>query len=100
MEISLQLEPVELEIIKNILQQYVPNIKVWAYGSRVKGLAKTYSDLDLAIISDKPLTFLQLAHLEEAFSQSELKWKVDILDWATASDNFKKIVLQHYVVIQ
>lgn len=97
---SLQLQPAELAIVQQILQANVPNCTVWAYGSRVKGLAKRYSDLDLAIISTTPLSFLQLAQLEEAFSDSALPWKVDLLDWATASEPFKQIVLQRYVVIQ
>ena len=35
----------ELEIIKAILQRYVPEHSVWAFGSRVKGTTKPYSDL-------------------------------------------------------
>ncbi|QIM62029.1 DNA polymerase beta subunit [Pasteurellaceae bacterium Orientalotternb1] len=97
---GLQIEPNELAIVQHILQQRVPNLSVWAYGSRVKGTAKTYSDLDLAIITQTPLTFLQLAELEEAFSNSALAWKVDLLDWASANETFKNIVRKQYIVIQ
>lgn len=97
---GLQMEPNELAIVQHILQQMVPDLSVWAYGSRVKGTAKTYSDLDLAIITQTPLTFLQLAQLEEAFSNSELAWKVDLLDWASANEAFKNIVRKQYIVIQ
>ncbi|OOH87716.1 DNA polymerase beta subunit [Pasteurellaceae bacterium 15-036681] len=100
MSSSLQISDQELAIVKTVLQQYATNIPVWAYGSRVKGTAKRYSDLDLALITKEPLTFLQLAKLENAFSDSELEWKVDILDWASASDEFKQIVLQNYIELQ
>ena len=100
MSSSLQISDQELAIVKTILQQYVTDIPVWAYGSRVKGTAKRYSDLDLALVTKEPLTFLQLAKLENAFSDSELEWKVDILDWASASDEFKQIVLQNYIELQ
>lgn len=96
----MQITDTELAIIKGILRQEIPNLTVWAYGSRVKGTAKCYSDLDLAIISSEPLSFLQLARLEQAFSVSPLTWKVDLLDWATTSDCFKKIIQQQYEIVQ
>ncbi len=97
---NLDIQPEELRIVKEILQKYVPNLAVWAFGSRVKGTAKKYSDLDLAIITDTPLTFLESDHLREAFSESDLVWKVDIVDWASTSESFRKIIQQRYVVIQ
>jgi len=97
---SLDIQPEELRIVKEILQKYVPNLSVWAFGSRVKGTAKKYSDLDLAIITDTPLTFLDSDYLREAFSESDLVWKVDIVDWASTSESFRKIIQQRYVVIQ
>ncbi|MBN6066037.1 nucleotidyltransferase domain-containing protein [Aggregatibacter actinomycetemcomitans] len=90
----------ELQIVKAILHQHVPNHSVWAFGSRVKGNAKTYSDLDLAIIGESPLSLNTLANLTEAFSESDLPWKVDIVDWAVTNDAFKQIILQCFEVIQ
>lgn len=97
---ALDLTSEELSIVKAILQRYVPEYPVWAFGSRVKGNAKPYSDLDLAIISDKPLNLATHASLVEAFSESDLVWKVDLVDWATTSESFKNIIQQQYVVIQ
>lgn len=88
----------EREIVSQILQQIVPEYEVWAFGSRVKGNAKPFSDLDLAIISDKPLSLQTHAELVEAFSESDLNWKVDIVDWATTSEKFREIICQKYVV--
>jgi predicted nucleotidyltransferase len=42
-----------LKMVCNILQKHVPSHEVWAFGSRINGKAKKYSDLDLAIISDQ-----------------------------------------------
>lgn len=97
---GLQLTEQELLIVKTILQDQLAGIPVWAYGSRTKGTAKYYSDLDLAVITQEPLTFQKLATLENAFSDSELEWKVDILDSASASEEFKRIVLKHYIALQ
>ena len=87
-------------IVKTILKTYVPHYEVWAFGSRVKGKVKTYSDLDLAIITDKPLSFKALGDLAEAFSDSDLPWKVDIVDWATTSESFRKIIEQDKIILQ
>jgi hypothetical protein len=44
--------------------------------------------LDLAIITDRPLTPDVRSALAEDFSESDLPWKVDVVDWATTSEAF------------
>ncbi len=87
-------------IVRDILQKHVPQYEVWAFGSRVKGTTKPYSDLDLAVISDKPLSLNVRAGLSDDFSESDLPWRVDVVDWATTSETFRKIIEQHKVVLQ
>jgi type I restriction enzyme S subunit len=96
----LELRPGELKIVRKILQRYLPERTVWAFGSRVKGRAKPYSDLDLAVLGDQPLSLAIRADLAEDFSESDLNFKVDIVDWATTSERFRKIIKNSYVVIQ
>lgn len=90
----------ELVIVKQILQTHIPNLEVWAFGSRVKGNAKPYSDLDLAVITREPLSLQAHADLVDAFSESDLPWKVDIVDWALLTENFKHVVQSQYMVVQ
>ena len=73
---KLQITNEEKNIVQNILQQYVPNCEVWAFGSRATNSAKKYSDLDLAIIGKQPLSVQKMADLNNAFSESDLIWKV------------------------
>jgi type I restriction enzyme S subunit len=96
----LDIRPDHLQIVRNILQRHVPQYTVWAFGSRAKWTAKDYSDLDLCIISDKALDFRVLGALEEDFSESDLPYKVDVVDWAMTSESFRKIIEQDKVVIQ
>ncbi len=88
------------DIVQGILQKYVPQYEVWAFGSRAKWTAKQYSDLDLAIITDKPLSLDVSASLSDDFSESDLPYKVDIVDWATTSESFRKIIELDKVVVQ
>ena len=87
-------------IIRNILRAHVPDRIVWAFGSRATARAKQYSDLDLVISGDKPLGIGLTAQLSEAFAESDLPYKVDIVDWTTASESFRKAIEQDRVVVQ
>ena len=70
-----------------------PEHSVWAFGSRVKGTTKPYSDLDLVIITNTPLNLQTHADLVDAFSESDLPWRVDLVDWSLTSEKFKQIIL-------
>lgn len=98
--VRLQLSDNEWQQVNAILQRYLPNNEVWAFGSRVKGNAKPYSDLDLAIISDTPLPLALHAEIAEAFSDSDLPWKVDLVDWATTSERFRQVIAEQKLVLK
>lgn len=97
---KLNLSAEQLQIVRSILQKHIPQRNVWAFGSRVNGCAKPYSDLDLAILGDVPLSLSEHADLTHAFSESDLPWKVDIVDWCLIGDEFRQMIQQGYVVVQ
>lgn len=97
---QIDLLPQDLKIVCEILKTHAGNYAVWAFGSRVKGNAKKYSDLDLVIMTNHPLSFSKMAILKEAFDESNLPIRVDIVDWADTSETFRKIIEQNKVVIQ
>lgn len=97
---KIDIRPDHWEIVRDILHKHVPDYDVWAFGSRAKWTAKQYSDLDLAVITDKPLSLEVSANLSDDFSESDLPWKVDIVDWATTQDNFREIIKRDKVVVQ
>ncbi|MGI8772208.1 MAG: nucleotidyltransferase family protein [Acidobacteriaceae bacterium] len=91
----------ELALVREILQTLLPEREVWAFGSRVHRRAlKKYSDLDLAVMGDDPIPSKISSELRDAFDESLLAFKVDIVDWATTSDRFRKIIEQAKVVVQ
>jgi type I restriction enzyme, S subunit len=90
----------EWRIVEAILKQHAPEREVWAFGSRAKWTAKEFSDLDLAILGEKSLTLDESASLADAFADSDLPWKVDVVDWATTSPSFRKIIKRDKVVVQ
>ncbi len=87
-------------IVKTILERHVPDKNVWAFRSRAKHKAKAFSDLDLAILGQHPLPSDVSAALVDDFAQSDLPWRVDVVDWATTSESFRQIIERDKVVVK
>lgn len=92
--------PPHLRIIRAILRKYIPGCEVRVFGSRLGGAAKKYSDLDLVVVGREKLPKKILYLLREEFEESDLPFRVDILDWLTISGDFRKIIKARYGVIQ
>ena len=99
-EREIDVRPDQLALVRQILRKHVPDHEVWAFGSRVRASAKPYSDLDLAIVTKKPLDLATSAAMADDFSESDLPWKVDVVDWATTSEPFRRIIERDRVVVQ
>lgn len=97
---AIDISPEQWKIVQGILQAHIPQHTVWAFGSRATGRAKPYSDLDLAIIGSAPLGMATHATLADAFSESDLPWKVDLVEWAKTSEAFRRIISRDKVVLQ
>ncbi len=97
----MDIEPQHLAIVLKILHEHLPGTAtVWVFGSRARAKAKKYSDLDLAIDAHKPLVDSLIVDLEVAFDESDLPYKVDIVDWVEAEENFKKIIEQNRIKLE
>ncbi|MBF8275623.1 MAG: restriction endonuclease subunit [Candidatus Brocadiaceae bacterium] len=90
----------QLNIILNILKQHVPGYEVRAFGSRHKWTAKDYSDLDLAVVGETKLDWKIISNLKEAFEESDLPFRVDVLDWHAISPKFRDVITAGFEVIQ
>jgi len=95
----INLAPHHLEAIRRILDEYVPECEVRAFGSRVNGTTKSYSDLDLAVVGSGKLSDDTLRLLKEAFEESDLPFRVDVLDWHATSPSFQKVIEEQYEVV-
>ena len=92
--------PVHLAMIKRILAELAPECDVRVFGSRINGRARPFSDLDLAIIAPHPLDWRRLEQLKDAFSESDLPFMVDVLDWNTVSPRFREVIAGAYEILQ
>ena len=94
------IRPDHMRTVLEVLNRLIPDREVWAFGSRATWTARDTSDLDLAVIGNAPLDFRTLAALRDAFSESNIPYKVDVVDWATISETFREIIRKDKVVIQ
>jgi type I restriction enzyme S subunit len=88
-----------LNDVKDVLARHIPGVEVRAFGSRVTGRAKRYSDLDLVVMAPSPLDGKTMALLKNAFDESSLPIKVDIVEWAAVSESFQKVIEERYEAI-
>jgi predicted nucleotidyltransferase len=91
MKISKKVEKEIKEIIFRFLNP--KEYQVFIFGSRATGKAKKYSDYDVGIWGKKPVPSHIMVLIEEAFEESDLPYKVDIVDFSLVSSKFKKIAL-------
>ena len=97
---NLDLRPDHWAIVRDALRRHVPDRVAIAFGSRATWTAKDYSDLDLAIMGEEPLSLRASSALDETLVESDLPFRVDIVDWARIDDGFRGIIRQHGVVVQ
>jgi len=86
------IKPEHLAIIKEILLEFLPGVEVRAFGSRVNGGFKDWSDVDLVIVGSAPLDPKTLTRLKGAFEESDLPYRVDLLDWHNISPEFRELI--------
>jgi predicted nucleotidyltransferase len=79
-------------LVRQILAFYLPPCRVFAFGSRVQGRARKFSDLDLAVDAGAALEHTTMAKLQQALCVSDLPIKVDVIDRRAVAANFASVI--------
>ncbi len=86
---GIQLEEKYRHLVVDLLKKHLPSdAMVWVFGSRANRKPKPFSDLDLAIDVGHPLPYSTLLDLKQDFEESELPYKVDLVDRHTLTPSF------------
>lgn len=96
----IDLAPEHLATVRKILSKIVPESRVVAFGSRVRGTSRRFSDLDLAVEGPEPLAADRLEALHERLSASDLPVLVDVVDLVKVSETFRRCIEEAYEEIQ
>ena len=94
----LQITLAESEILAELLDRFLPGVKVWAYGSRISNEFRKNSDLDLVVFANKDLR-QSVFSLHEALEESNLGFKVDLHVWDELPLEFQKSITANYLQI-
>jgi len=85
--------PADLQVVIDALRGRIPqSAEVFVFGSRAKWTAKHHSDLDLCIKANARIPRADLLDIKEALEDSDLPWRVDIVDWAELDENFRAVI--------
>lgn len=88
-----------LQCLLDEIERYIPDATVWAFGSRIKGSCRPASDLDLAVHCDKETARHDLPRLNEALIESDLPFKVQMLDYNRLPEYMQAVIKEKYVVL-
>ena len=85
-----------------IADEYLPDISIWAYGSRVTGNAHESSDLDIVLRSTdlKPIPIEAFSDFIDAIKESNIPILIYVFDWARLPESFHEGILEAYVVLR
>ena len=92
----MHIAPEHLALLKRILSAHLPETEVWAFGSRVCSQPTPASDLDLVAFTDDD-NALFLA--QEALAESDLPFRVDLLQWSALPENMQQQIKQCYEIL-
>ncbi len=85
-------------LVRELISDHLPGVEVWAYGSRVTGTARPWSDLDLVVFA-QPEQQRAVAELREAFEESDLPFRVDLFVWGDIPESFRDNIRKRHLVL-
>lgn len=94
----IDISPGQRKELLDLIMRHLPNVEVWAFGSRVKWTARSNSDLDLVAFA-RPEDEGRVSRLKEALEESSLPFRVDLLVWDKIPESFQKNIRDRYVLM-
>ncbi|MBI2058581.1 MAG: nucleotidyltransferase domain-containing protein [Nitrospirae bacterium] len=96
----IHVRPDHLDLVRAILNRHVPEAEIRAFGSRVADGADDRSDLDLAIVGSGRVPERTLALICADFEDSDLPFRVDVLDWEGISPEFRSVIGERFEILK
>lgn len=97
---QIDLSPDHRAQVLGIIRRRLPDARIWVYGSRAKGRARRYSDLDLMLDGGgQPIPLNIMGDLDEDFDESNLPIIVDLHDMALTDERFLERVRKDFLLL-
>ncbi len=79
----------------HIILAVVPHATIYLFGSHATNHATTYSDIDIALESNEPISRFEIAEIKSMIENSRISKKVDIVDInSITNEDFKSEILR------
>lgn len=69
-------------------------INIYLFGSRATQKARSRSDVDIGLLSGKPIDDKIMTELKNHIEESSIPYKVDVVDLSRVNKDFRKKVLE------
>ena len=88
--------------LEALLREHLPDVDVWACGSRINGRSHDGSDLDLVLRGPglEKIPAEQLADFADAVRESNIPFLVDARDWARLPERFRRETVREHLVLK
>jgi hypothetical protein len=85
----------ELAAVRASLKGFLADkgAEAYLFGSRVTGIPRPDSDLDILLKRAQEIPFEEIARLKGAFEESPLPFKVDIVDYHRIDETFRRNIM-------
>jgi len=80
-----------IKFIKDTINSYLQNYKIYIFGSRAKNKAKKYSDIDIALDSTELTKEIKTKIIFD-IENSTFPYEIDIVDLNAVSREFKSLI--------
>ena len=90
------------EILKKVVEivsKYLPDCRIYLFGSRAKGTARENSDFDIAVDCGSKIPFSVMAKIEGEFEELPTLKSFDLVDLSLVSEEFRETVKRTGVVL-
>jgi uncharacterized protein len=84
--------------IISVISALIPGVKIYLFGSRARGTNAEWADIDLALDAGKPLPPRDVDEVKSMFGESNIMYKIDVVDFNQINDVMKKQILSERVI--
>lgn len=81
-----------------IIHKYLPESKVYLFGSQATGKATDSSDIDIALDSGKAIDYTIILSILAEIDETIIPMKVDVVDLHGVQESFRQVIMNEGVL--
>ncbi len=81
-----------------IISVLVPGATIYLFGSRARGTQSKWSDIDIALEADRPISRFVLGEVMSIFEASNILYKIQVVDINSVNEAMKESILRDRIL--